>query len=72
MSWWRFYFRFFAGAIKSEQIVEFLTALLKQIRKPLLIIWDGVGPHKSRLVKRWLDEQHGRIAIAFLAPYART
>ena len=31
LSWWRFYFRFFAGAIKSEQIIEFLTALHKQI-----------------------------------------
>lgn len=70
LSWWRFYFRFFDGAIKSAQIVEFLTALMKHIRKPLLIIWDGVGPHKSRLVKHWLEEQHGRIAIAFLPPYA--
>ena len=24
LSWWRFYFRFFDGAIKSEQIIEFL------------------------------------------------
>ena len=47
LSWWRFYFRFFAGAIKSEQIIEFLTALHKQIGKKLLIIWDGVGTHKS-------------------------
>ena len=70
LSWWLFYFRFFAGAIKSEQILEFLIALMKHIRKPLLIIWDGAGPHKSRLVKHWLDQQHGRIAIAFLPPYA--
>jgi hypothetical protein len=31
LSWWRFYFRFFPGAIKSEQIIEFLSALHKQI-----------------------------------------
>jgi transposase len=24
----------------------------------------------NRLVKHWLEEQHGRIAIAFLPPYA--
>lgn len=70
LSWWRFYFRFFDGAIKSEQIIEFLGALEKQIGKPLLIVWDGVGTHKSRAVRRWLEEQAGRIAIAFLPPYA--
>jgi transposase len=70
LSWWRFYFRFFPGAIKSEQIIEFLAALQKTIGKKLLIVWDGVGTHKSRLVRAWLDRQHGRIAIAFLPPYA--
>jgi transposase len=70
LSWWRFYFRFFAGAIKSAQIVEFLGALQRQIGKPLLIVWDGVGTHKSKLVRQWLDAQNGRIAMAFLPPYA--
>lgn len=70
LSFWRFYFRFFPGAIKSEQIIDFLGALMKHIGKPLLIVWDGVGTHKSRLVRRWLDDQEGRISIAFLPPYA--
>ena len=70
LSWWRFYFRFFDGAIRGAQIIEFLAALMKHIAKPLLIIWDGVGMHKSRLVKRWLEEQDGQIAVAFLPPYA--
>jgi hypothetical protein len=25
LSWWRFYFRFVNGAVKSEQIIEFLS-----------------------------------------------
>jgi len=69
-TWKRFYFRFFHGAINSERIIEFLTALMTQIRRPLLIIWDGGGPHKSRRVRQWLEDQHGRIAMAFLPPYA--
>lgn len=48
LSWWRFYFRFIPGAIKSEQIIEFLAALKRQIGKKLLIVWDSVGTHKSR------------------------
>jgi transposase len=70
LSWWRFYFRFFPGAIKSEQITEFLGALMRQIGKKLLIVWDGVGMHKSRKVRAWLEQQDGCIAIAFLPPYA--
>jgi len=70
LSWWRFYFRFFPGAIKSEQLIEFLAALHKQIGKKLLIVWDGVRTHRSRLVHAWLERQDGQIAIAFLPPYA--
>jgi transposase len=70
LSWWRFYFRFFDGPIRSAQVIEFLGALSRHIAKPLLIIWDGVGPHKSRAVKEWLEQQQGRISIAFLPPYA--
>jgi transposase len=70
LSWWRFYFRFFQGAIRTEQIIEFLTALKEQIRRPLLIIWDGAGAHKSRALRQWLEQQHGHISIAFLPAYA--
>jgi transposase len=70
LSWWRFYFRFYPGAVKSEQIIEFLAALKRQLGRKLLIVWDGVGTHKSRRVRQWLEQQEGRIAIAFLPPYA--
>lgn len=70
LSWWRFYFRFVDGAVRSAQIIEFLSALKRQIRRKLLIVWDGVGAHKSRQVREWLEQQNGRIAIAFLPPYA--
>ena len=70
LSWWRFYFRFVDGAVKSEQIIEFLGALKRQIRRKLLIVWDVVGAHKSRRVREWLEQQEGRITMAFLPPYA--
>lgn len=70
LSWWRFYFRFFRGSVKSEQIIEFLGALRRTMGRKLLVIWDGVGCHKSRQVRQWLEAQNGQIAIAFLPPYA--
>lgn len=64
------YFRLHEGAIRSEQVVDFLKALLKQIGRPLLIIWDGLKAHRSRLVRNYVDSEKGKIALAFLPPYA--
>ena len=44
ISFYRFYFRLFPGAIKSPQVIEFLNALGRQIRRPVLMIWE-VRPH---------------------------
>jgi len=57
------YFRLHRGTIKAPQIVEFLKALVAQIRQPLLIIWDGLRAHRSRLVRHYLD---GHVAMNFL------
>jgi transposase len=34
------------------------------------VIWDGSRPHRSRLVRDYLDSLNGHIQIAFLPPYA--
>jgi transposase len=71
LTFWRFYFRFFPGTVRAAQLVEFLRALRAQLRgKKLLIICDGLGTHKSRLVRRWLEAQAGQVQIEFLPPYA--
>lgn len=46
ISFTRFYFRLFAGAIKRPQIVEFINALGRRICRPLLVIWDGLPAHR--------------------------
>ena len=65
-----FYFRFFQGAIKSPQLVEFLKALTRQIRCRLLIIWDGLPAHRSRLVRQYVESLDGRIVLERLPAYA--
>jgi transposase len=70
LSWWRFYFRFFDGAVKSAQVVEFLAALKRQIARKLLVIWDGAAIHRSRIVRAWLERQAGQVIVAALPPYA--
>jgi hypothetical protein len=63
ISYWRFYFRLFPGSIKGPQIVEFLKALRAQIKRKLLIVWDGLGAHKTMLVREYVESLKGHIQI---------
>ena len=65
-----FLFRLHQGSIKKEQHVEFLKALRAHLRQPLLIIWDGLKAHRSKLVREYLDCTNGAVQMAFLPPYS--
>jgi hypothetical protein len=70
VTWWNFYFRVFPGSIRSPQVVEFLSHLLRHIPGRLLVVWDGLRSHRSRLVWDFVREQRGRIWLEFLPAYA--
>lgn len=63
-------FRLHESSIKKEQIVEFLKALRAHLKQRLLIIWDGLRAHRSRLVRDYVDGLDGDIQIESLPPYA--
>ena len=63
-------FRLYEGSIKKEQHVEFLKALRAHLKRPLLIIWDGLKAHRSKLVREYLDSTGGDVQMAFLPPYS--
>jgi hypothetical protein len=51
VTWWNFYFRLFPGAIRSPQIIEFLSHLLRHIPGKLLDRLGRVaGPSQPRHV----------------------
>src|SRR3989442_495979 len=70
VTWWNFYFRLFPGAIRSRQIIEFLSHLLRHIPGKLLIVWDGLPGHRSRAVWDFVQQQRGRLWLEFLPAYA--
>ncbi len=70
ISFRRFYFRFYPGEIKSPQIIEFMHALGRQIRRPLLIIWDGLAAHWCALVRDYLGSLNGAVQVERLPAYA--
>jgi transposase len=70
MTVWNFYFQIFEKAVGKEETILFLTHLLRYIKTPLLVVWDRLPAHRSRLVGQFLDSLDGRIAIEYLPPYA--
>jgi transposase len=70
VTWWNFYFRLFPGSIRSPQVVEFLSHLLRHIPGRLLVVWDGLKSHRGRMVWDFVREQQGRIWLEFLPAYA--
>jgi len=59
VTWWNFYFRLFAGTIRSPQVIEFLSHVLRHIPGKLLIIWDGLTGHRSRMTWEFIRLQSG-------------
>jgi len=70
VTWWNFYFRLFPGAIRSPQIIEFLSHLRRHIPGKLLIVWDGLPGPRSRAVGDFVQPQRGRLWLEFLPAYA--
>lgn len=70
ITWWQFYFRLYPGAIRTPQVLNFLSHLRRHIRGKLLVIWDGLPVHRSRKVRDFLGRQQGRIILARLPAYA--
>ena len=66
----RFFFQIHSGSIKGPQVVEFLKALKGTIRGKLLVIWDGLPAHRSRLVRNYVESLDGHIVLERLPGYA--
>ena len=56
--------------IGKEEVVEFLMHLLQHLSGPLLIIWDRLPAHRSRLVAEFVRCLEGEIEIEYLPAYA--
>jgi transposase len=67
---WNFYFRLFPGSIRAPQVIEFLQHLQRHIGSKLMVIWDGLPVHRSRLVRDYVAAQTGHLPLEYLPAYA--
>ena len=67
---WQFYFRVYDGTMNKEDVLDFVRHLNKQISQPILLIWDRLPGHRSRLVQDYLASLQGKIEASYLPAYA--
>ena len=66
----RFYFRLHANRnVNTQTVADFLNHLTRQLRGPIVLLWDCFGPHKSRKMNAYLGD-HPNIHPEFFPPYA--
>ncbi len=53
----------------TPAVLRFLKALLRQLQRPMIILWDRLQAHRSVAVRLWL-EKHPIIRTEFFPSYA--
>ncbi len=67
----RLFLTVYPHSIKSREVVLFLGQLLRMIAGSLLVIWDGIPTHRSKVVKAYLANGAAkRIHLERLPGYA--
>ena len=71
VSFWNIYFKLVQGAFRAAEIVAFLKALRRHLApRKLLIVWDRLPAHRSRMVRDYVESQNDAIELEFLPAYA--
>jgi transposase len=65
------YFRIVSNSFNEVKLVDFLTHLRREFRgRHLILIWDGLPSHRSRLMTEYLEGHKRRLAVVRLPAYA--
>ena len=67
----RCYFQTRPGSYNDLALIAFLRALKRHFpRRPVILIWDGLGGHKSRLMIEYLAHERAWLRVERLPGYA--
>ena len=67
----RFFFQTQRGTYSDARLITFLRALKRHFRRQrVILIWDGLGAHKSRRMMGYLARQRAWLTIERLPAYA--
>jgi transposase len=64
-------FQLLPGAYNGETLIEFLSDLRRlEPQRAVLLIWDGLPAHRSRLMLDWIASQRDWLSVEPLPGYA--
>ena len=63
-------FRVFHGSFTQTVLIDFLTRLIRDAKRKVIVIADGHPAHKGRRVKQWLLEHKSECELVILPGYA--
>lgn len=59
-----------AGSVRAPVLVRFVRALRRQVRKPVILLWDRLPAHRSARVRQELRRQRHWLRVEWLPAYA--
>jgi transposase len=66
----RLYFRIVSDSYTDEKLISFLSELRRELRgKRLILVWDGLPSHRSRLMQEYL-QRNKQVTVVRLPAYA--
>ena len=65
----RLLLHFARGAFRAGHFLRFLQHLARHVHGRIVLVWDNLSAHKSKVVKQWLMTCP-RIRVTHLPPYA--
>ena len=64
-------FRIVSDSYTDEKLISFLAEARKEFHhRRLIVVWDGLPSHRSRLMKHFLAAQRRWLTVVQLPPYA--
>ncbi len=67
----RFYFQTRPGSYTDVALIAFVRQLKRHFRgRRVLLLWDGLGAHKSRTMRAYVDRQRAWLTVEPLPGYA--
>ncbi len=68
----RWFLKMRRGSFRSGHFVNFLRALKRHCRRPVILVWDRLPAHRSGKVQAFLKSERSWISEERLPPYSPT
>ena len=65
-----FWYSTYQGALNGQLFVQLLKQMMRNRRKPVHLVVDGMPAHKTKLVSEYVVSTEGRLKLHFLPGYA--